>query len=170
MADSGAIVEFNGGMDVRFLTDEIINLIKNIKVRDYHFAWDDPREKLVDKFQLFKDSGLVSRVDQVGVYVLVNYWSSIEEDLYRIYTLRNMGFMPFVMIYDKQRFVNQKGNWIANVDKVFTEEQLLHFKTCQHLQRWCNNRKIIKTCEDFNKYEWYIKWLKKGKPVPGRKV
>ena len=79
-----------------------------------------------------------------------------------------MGFVPFVMVYDKQRFVNQNGNWLPGVEKIFTEEQLLHFKICQHLQRWCNTRKIIKTCEDFNNYEGYKRWLDKGKPVPGR--
>jgi hypothetical protein len=169
LSDSGATVEFNGGMDARFITNEIIEILRTIKVKDYHFAWDDPKENLQSKFQIVKDSGLKDP-NYVGVYVLTNYWSTTEEDLYRIYTLRSMGFVPFVMIYDKQRFVNQTGNWLPGVEKIFTEEQLLHFKICQHLQRWCNNRKIIKTCEDFNNYEWYKRWLDKGKPVPGRKV
>ena len=97
-------------------------------------------------------AGIVTRVDQVGVYVLTNYWSSTEEDLFRIQTLRDIGFVPYVMIYDKQKFVDSHGNWLSGVADQYTKEELIHFKTCQHLQRWCNNRKLIKTCR-FDEYE-----------------
>ncbi len=56
LAASGAEVEFNGGMDVRFLNEEIIEVLRKIRVKDYHFAWDDPRELLEEKFRFFKDS------------------------------------------------------------------------------------------------------------------
>lgn len=44
LADSRALVEFNGGMDIRFLNGEIIEALRKIRVMNYHFAWDDPRE------------------------------------------------------------------------------------------------------------------------------
>ena len=122
-------------------------------------------KNLKKKFKQFKDSGL-KNPNQVGVYVLTNFWSSLEEDFYRIYTLRSMGFMPFVMIYDKQKYVNSRGRWLDGVENKFTKEQLLHFKTVQHMQRWCGNRKLIKVSPNFNDYEPYKNWVKKGMQVP----
>lgn len=169
LARSGASVEFNGGMDVRFFNDEVVEALRGIKVKDYHFAWDNPRENLNDKFREFAESGLKKPV-YVGVYVLVNHWSTHFEDLYRIYTLRAMGFMPFVMIYDKQKFVDSNGRWLKDVGKIYTRQQLQHFKTCQHMQRWCGNRRLIKTVPNFEQYEPFRKWKEAGMPVPGYKI
>ena len=167
LIDSKARITFDGGMDVRFMNDEIIEMSRKLKVKDWHFAWDDPKEDLEGKFEMIARSGLVKR-DQCGVYVLTNFWSTTEQDLHRIYTLRKYGFVPYVMIYDKQKYVNDNGRWKKSVADIFTEEQMRHFKTCQHLQRWCNNRAIIKSCPDFTQYESYSRWVKKGKPVPMR--
>lgn len=35
-----------------------------------------------------------------AVYVLTNYDTTHEYDLYRVYTLRDMGYDPYVMVYD----------------------------------------------------------------------
>lgn len=162
---SNAEIEFNGGLDVRFINEEIIELLKQMKVKDFHFAWDDPNEKLLDKFALIKEANL-KRADQITVYVLVNYWSTTEQDLYRIYSLRKLGFMPYVMIYDKQKFVNTNGRWLKGIENYFSKEQIIHFKVCQHMQRWCNTRQIIKKVNNFYDYEPYKKWLDKGKIIP----
>ena len=167
LIDSKATIEFNGGMDARFMTDGIIEMSKQLKVKEWHFAWDDPTENLESKFEMIAGSGLVKK-DGCGVYVLTNFWSTTEQDLHRIYTLRRLGFVPYVMIYDKQKFVTDKGAWKRGCEDIFTTEQLRHFKICQHLQRWCNNRAIIKSCPDFTKYEPYSKWIEKGQPVPTR--
>lgn len=165
LIDSKSRVVFDGGMDVRFVNDEIIEMLKRVKVKDYHFAWDDPTENLESKFQQVAESGLV-RKNSCGVYVLTNFWSTIEQDLHRIYTLRKYGYMPYVMVYDRQKFVTDQGKWIEGVEHRFTTEQLRHFKICHHLQRWCNYRAHIKSCPDFNDYEPYSKWVKAGQPVP----
>lgn len=165
LADSKALVEFNGGMDIRFLNETVIEALRSIRVKNYHFAWDDPREPLQEKFQLFRDSGL-KVFDHCRVYVLTNYWSSMEENLFRIYTLLELGFMPFVMIYDKQKFVDERGRWLPGVAERFSEQQLQDFKTCQHMQRWCGRGWIVKRCPRFEDYEPYKRWAEKGKPVP----
>ena len=165
LKDSKASVLFDGGSDVRFLNEEILNILRHIKVKDYHFAWDDPREDLIDNFKLFQKAN-IKNAKRVGVYCLTNYWSTIEEDLFRIYKLRELGFVPYVMIYDKQKFVDKNGRWIRGVEKIYSREQLIHFKTCQHMQRWANNRKIINATPNFDDYEWYRRWIQSGKPVP----
>lgn len=165
LQDSKAEIEFNGGVDARFVNDEVIEALRKIRVKDYHFAWDDPDENLETNFLRIKESGL-KNPNQVGVYVLTNFWSSIEQDLHRIYTLRSMGFMPFVMIYNKQLYVDSRGRWLPDIERKFSREELIHFKINQHMQRWCGNRKLIKVSPDFNNYVPYKNWLKKGKPVP----
>ena len=167
LIDSKATIEFNGGMDARFMTDDIIEMCRKLKVKDWHFAWDDPKENLESKFARIAKSGLVKK-DRCGVYVLTNFWSTTEEDLHRIYTLRRFGYVPYVMIYDKQRFVEDNGKWKKGAADSFTPEQLSHFKTCQHLQRWCNNRAFIKTIPKFEDYEPYSTWINKGQPIPTR--
>lgn len=64
------------------------------------------------------------------VYILTNFNSTIEEDLYRIYTTRDLGFNPFVMIYDKQHSDKQH----------------------RRLQRWCNNKIIFNKTKTFEEY------------------
>ena len=168
LIDSKATITFDGGMDVRFMNDEIIEMARKLKVKDWHFAWDDPLENLEPTFKLIIESGLVGK-DRCGVYCLTNFWSTLEQDLHRIYTLRSYGYVPYVMIYNKQKFVKDNGRWKLGVENIFTTEQLRHFKTCQHLQRWCNNRALIKSIPDFNDYEPYVKWVKAGQPVPAKR-
>ena len=166
LREAGARVDFQGGTDIRFLNGSLIEELRGIKVKDFHFAWDNPKEDLKEKFRMFKESG-IKNPDRTSVYVLTNYWSSIEEDLYRVYTLREMGFVPYVMIYDKQKFVNQYGKWRKGIEQKYTREQMIHFKTCQHMQRWSSSRSVIKICPDFRNYEPYRKWKHSGFPVPG---
>lgn len=168
LAESGAVIDFDGGMDARFINDEVIQALRPIKVKDFHFAWDDPREDLIPKFQKIIDSGL-KNPRHVGVYVLTNYWSTPEQDLYRVNTLKSMGFSPFVMIYNKHLFVDPRGHWIPGVEYCFSEAQLQHFKFCQHLQRWTGNRRLLQSC-DFQDYDRYARWVKDGKRVPRPKV
>lgn len=165
LAATGAKVDFNGGLDIRYINADIISLLKNVKTKAYHFAWDDPKEDLYNNFRLFADSGIINP-NNVTVYVLVNYWSSHEEDLTRIYKLRELMLMPYVMIYDKHLYVDTHGRWLPDVQSRYMPEQLRHFKICQHLQRWCNTRKMIKTVPNFNDYDGYSNWKSKGMIIP----
>jgi len=67
------------------------------------------------------------------VYVLTNFNTTIDQDLERIYTLRDMDYDPYVMIYNKEH--TQKGDPV------------------RHLQRWVNNRMIFKTIKRFEDYD-----------------
>ena len=65
--------------------------------------------------------------DRNSVYVLTNYGTTIEEDLYRIQKIREIGFAPDVRIYRK--------------------ETLPHPHILRDLQRWANNRFVYRSCE-----------------------
>lgn len=149
--ESGAYVEFNGGLDIRLVNSEIAERLSKLKVKVHHFAWDNPKEHLEDQF-LWVRPHLPQKDQNIAVYVLTNYWSTIEEDLNRIYFLRDHGFQPYVMIYDKQKFVDDRGRWLPDTMEKFSKDQRIHFKMCQHLQRWCNNRMIFRTTLKFEDY------------------
>ena len=130
LIDSGAWVDFTQGLDIRLVTEKNAELLRRVKVKNIHFAWDNPKQDLSAQFRRFKElSGIDYR--KLGVYVLTNFDSTHEEDLHRIYTLRDLGYSPYVMIYDK-----------ANAPR----------KT-RMLQRWVNNRIIFKTVQRFEDYD-----------------
>lgn len=160
LADSKARVDFAGGMDVRYMTDEVIEALRRVKVKDFHFAWDDPKENLFPQFLKVAQSGLFP-AKKTGVYVLTNYWSTHEEDLQRIYKLRYLGYCPYVMIYDKQKFVDDRGILLPDVWDRYTSEQIYHFKLCQHLQRWTTNRAVWASCPTISDYKRYTNFVKK---------
>jgi hypothetical protein len=133
LIDSNAWVDFNQGLDIRLMTDEKAEMLKRIKTKNLHFAWDryDDKEKVLPKFQAFKE---ITQIDyrKLGVFVLCNFDTTFEQDLERVYTLRDLGFSPFVMLYNKDSI--PKGHRLRK------------------LQRWCNNRFIFAKCKTFEEY------------------
>lgn len=158
LAASGAEIDFKGGLDARFVNEEVIAALRKVKVRNYFFAWGDPKEDLSDRFELIATSG-IKNPDRIGVYVLTNYWSTTEQDLYRVYALRKCGLLPFVMIYDKQKFVDERGKWKKGVEDRYSYEELRHFKICQYMQRWSASRALMKSCPDFTQYDMYKRMI-----------
>ena len=128
--ETGAQIVFNQGLDIRLINDDDIADINAMRIKDLHFAWDNPKDDLEGKFKYFAEN--FRRKSNIGmVYVLTNFNSTMEENLYRIYTLRDMGYDPYVMVYDKQNAP----------------------KEIRRLQRWCNNKIIFKKCPDFKDYK-----------------
>lgn len=132
LIDSKAYVNFNQGLDIRFTTDENIPLLNKVKVKEIHFAWDNPKDDLVPFFERYKALAKHKPHGRYGtVYCLTNYGSTMEENLYRIYTLRDLGYDPYVMIYDKPNAPRE----------------------VRLLQRWCNNIRIFRNCPRFEDYD-----------------
>lgn len=133
LVSSGAKVDINQGFDARLLTEKNIDVIKRIKLKEIHFAWDLMKntDAIIAGLELWKQHGKKDRHGEWGtVYVLVNFNTTMEENLFRIDKLREMEFRPYVMVYDKPHAP----------------------KEIRKLQRWCNNTKIFKSCPDFNDY------------------
>ena len=133
LIDSGAWVDINQGLDIRLMTEEKAEMIKRIKTKRLHFAWDryEDKEAIIPKFKMFKEI-TNKKCNDLIVYVLCNYGTTLEQDLERIYTLRELGYWAYVMLYDKDNI--PKGH---NLRK---------------LQRWCNNRYIFGTGITFDEY------------------
>ena len=132
--DSGAWVDVNQGLDCRLLTEQNIEAINRLKLREIHFAWDYMKESeaVLRGLKLYAQRARRKLHGQYGtVFCLTNYDTAMEENLYRIYTLRDMGYDPYVMIYDKPHAPRE----------------------IRLLQRWCNNRLIFRSEPDFYKYD-----------------
>lgn len=133
LIDSKALIDINQGMDIRLMTEAKAEMIKKIQLKRLHFAWDRYEDKniILPKLKMFKDiTGLDIR--KLIVYVLCNYDTTIEQDLERIYTLREMGYWCYVMIYDKESL--PKGHVLRK------------------MERWVNNRFIFASCDKFEDY------------------
>lgn len=132
LIESKAYVDFTQGLDIRAVNQQVIDHINRIKIKEIHFAWDDPKDDLIPKFELYRRyAAHKPHGDYATVYVLTNYGTTLEQDLYRIYKLREMGYLPDVRVYDKPN---------APRDII-------------RLQRWCNNRKIFKKVPKFEDYD-----------------
>lgn len=137
LIDSKAWIDFTQGLDIRLMTEEKAEMISKLKIKTLHFAWDNYKDKkiILPKLREFKKQiESRSRWDnrKMIVYVLTNFNSTIEEDLERVYTLREEGYDPYVMIYRKNKL--EKGSELKK------------------LQRWVNNRIIWKSVKYFEEY------------------
>ena len=127
---TGAWINFSQGLDIRLLDDADVDDINRMKIKQLHFAWDNPKEDLRDRFEWFAGKWKKQNDRDKVVYCLTNYNSTIEQDLYRIYTLRDLGYDPYVMVYDK----------------------LNAPKEIRRLQRWCNAKTIFHSTKRFEEY------------------
>lgn len=133
LIESKAWVDINQGLDIRLMTEEKAQMLSRIKMKEVHFAWDRYQDKdtILAKLEMFAK---VRRQGQHNsqVYVLTNYDTTFEQDLERIYTLRDMGYWPYVTIYDK-----------AHSEKKYRD-----------LMRWVNMRatfQVVKRFEDYGR-------------------
>lgn len=134
LAESNAWVDINQGVDARMLTEANIEALNRVKIKNIHFAWDlmERSEAVLKGLNLWREYGKKASHGAFGtVYVLTNFNTTMEENLHRVYTLRGMGYDPYIMIYDKPHAPRE----------------------VKMLARWCNNRIIFKSTERFEDYD-----------------
>lgn len=136
LAESKAKVNFNQGLDIRLINDRNLELLKRIRLDGIHFAFDRWQDKdiIEPKLREFaKRTGFNKDKGRVMVYILCNFDTTLEQDLYRIQLCRELKFAPYPMIYDKE-----------------------HAKPIyRKLQRWCNGFIFwsVKTFEEYQRKE-----------------
>ena len=133
LAESKAYVDFNQGLDARFLNEKNIRALNLVNTERIHFAWDLMKnsDMVIEGLLQYIKYGKIKDPARRVVYVLVNFDTSMDENLYRIYKLVTMNFDPYVMVYDKPNAP----------------------RDIKRLQRWCNNRRIFKSCPRFEDYK-----------------
>ena len=126
LVDSKAKVNFNQGLDIRLVNDRNLERLKQIRLDCIHFAFDRWQDKdaVEPKLRRFAEkTGFNKDRGRVMVYILCNFDTTLEQDIYRIQLCRELRFAPYPMIYDKE-----------HADPVY-----------RRLQRWCNNFIFWKT-------------------------
>lgn len=126
---TNASIEINQGIDIRFLTDKNAEQLNQFKLKILHFAWDNYEFQTYEKLKYFRPK-LNYGGRKLRVYVLTNFNTTHEQDLERIYKLRELDYDPFVMIYDKPNAPKQT----------------------KQMARWVNNKFIWRSCDRFEDY------------------
>lgn len=129
LVESGSMVDFTQGLDIRFMTEEKVEYVNKIRVSKLHFAWDNYEMKTLDMLTRFRPL-ITHHWVKLRVYVLVNYNTTFDQDLFRIYKLRELKYEPYVMIYDKHNASRQY----------------------RRLSRWVNSRMVWRNVERFEDY------------------
>ena len=135
LSESKAYVNFSQGLDARLMTAEKAEALKQIKIKEIHFAWDryEDKEIILPRLKMIKDvTG--GRSKNFIVYCIVGDKERqvTDEDLERVYSIRDIGMYPYIMIYNKQ--------------------DLPRGHKLRKLQRYVNNKFIFQSCNSFDDY------------------
>ena len=116
-------------LDARLVTDQTAAALSAVKQeKSIHFAWDgrSQDEAVPRAIEILNRHGI--KPWRLMFYVLVGFNTTKEYDLFRIYTIRELGANPFVMPFDKKD------------------------RYQKDLARWCNNKFIFKSTPRFEDY------------------
>ena len=134
------------GVDVRIMNEEQAFYLSKLKMKqNIHIAWDLPQLDLTDRL---KEMIKYVKPYKITCYVLVGFNSTIEQDLFRLNTLKSLGITPFVQPY--RDFTNDRKPKQYELD----------------LARWANKMWLFKSFDfaDFSprkgfKCDYYLKQL-----------
>lgn len=115
------------GVDVRIMNEEQAFYLGKLKLkRRIHIAWDLPEIDLADKL---KKVTKYIKPCNLSCYVLIGYNSTVEQDMYRLSRLKELGISPFVQPY--RDFNN--------------ERKLTQYE--KDVAHWANKYQIFKSCD-----------------------
>lgn len=136
-------VEFDGGFDFRALTEENIELIKNIRFSKIRVAFDSiSYEKEFDSaitrlLEVFPEKSKRGMHEKFECFVLYNCnftKDTLEDTLYRIYKLRyHYGIFPYLMRFQPLDTLQYK----TYVSPYWNEQD------CVDIARWTNSRQVF---------------------------
>lgn len=119
-------MNFNQGLDARFITEDVAELLKQVRKERVHFAFDYMKNEKAIIRGLETYNRIVGGSDNNRmVYILTNFNTTVEQDIYRMRKVKDLGYLPDIRVYRKN-----------------TAPQII-----KDLQRWCNNRFIYRSCE-----------------------
>jgi hypothetical protein len=125
-------VDFNQGLDIRLLTDELAIELSTIRhISDIRFAWDN----IKDEKNIRKGIDLLKKHNcKRGMfYVIVGFNSTMEEDLYRFETLKGLGQRAYCMRFKTtkgKREYSDMASWVNQV-RFFESMTFDRYKQCR---------------------------------------
>lgn len=139
LADSGATIDFNQGLDARLITKETADLLARMKLKTPHFAMDSMESIEAVKRGLRYYVDACKRIKgkwnwrNAKVFCLTNFNTTHQQDMQRIEAIQECECWPYVMIYNKPSAPS----------------------ITRRLQRWTNGVAAYSTTKDFNEYQRY---------------
>jgi hypothetical protein len=127
------------GFNVRTIKPDCAEILANIKLlHQWRIAWDNIKDEtlVMNGIHILNNAGIKNY--RIMCYILVNYDSMFDQDLYRVKSIQKMGIDPFVMIYNRQNCA----------------------KKYQQLGKWCNRPQLRESCL----FEEYIKEKREAQP------
>ena len=136
------------GVDVRIMNEEQAFYLSKLKLkRRIHIAWDLPEIDLTEKL---REVTKYIKPRNLSCYVLVGFNSTVEQDMYRLNRLKELGISPFVQPY--RDFNNDRKPTLYEKD----------------VAQWANKHQIFKSCDfaDFSprrgfKCNYYLKQIER---------
>lgn len=114
------------GVDIRIMNEEQAYWLNKLRLhRNIHIAWDLPTIDITDKL---REATKYIKPWKLMCYVLVGFNSTVEQDMYRIETLREFGIKPYVMPY--RDFENKRTPTQYEKDLAQYVNKPMIFKTC----------------------------------------
>lgn len=100
MLDNNMKVDFNQGIDIRLMDNDVAKRIAELKPIDsWHFAFDsmDYQDSVIDGIRMLKDAGVDVR-HRCNWYVYLHDDSQFEDALERCNILRGLDALPYIMV------------------------------------------------------------------------
>lgn len=141
LIDSGIYIDLNQGMDIRLVTDEIVQIFKRLKwIRFIRFSCDTKSqlsyfEKVIELFKKYKVG-----LSKIFIYVLVT--KDLEDADYRIQTINAL--TPSIHIYAQAERNERKGIIPNKIQLEFAQRYVYgHLYRKENFKEYCNRKNII---------------------------
>ena len=102
LINSKAEIDYTQGLDARLIDDDIAKLVSQTNIKMIHFAFDlmKNEQKILKGLKIFAKY-CNKKEREKRVYILTNFNTTLEEDWYRVRKVKELGYTPYVMIYQK---------------------------------------------------------------------
>lgn len=115
------------GVDVRIMNEEQAYWLNRLPLhKRIHIAWDLPQIDLTDKL---REITRYIRPYKLMCYVLVGFNSTVDQDMYRIERLRELGINPYVMPYRDFENKIRPSQYVRDLAQYVNKPMI--FRTCK---------------------------------------
>lgn len=119
-------VIFEQGIDIRILDENQCQELDELRLhKQLRISWDNPKQDITPKLDILTK---YIKPYKIMCYVLINYNSTPEEDLYRVNKLKEWGIDPYIMTYGvKNQYTKDFSRWV-NHKAIFNSTNFDEYK------------------------------------------
>jgi hypothetical protein len=115
------------GVDIRIMNEEQAYYLNQLPLaKNVHIAWDLPQIDLTDKL---REVLHYIKAWKLMCYVLVGFNSTVEQDMYRIERLRELGIKPYIMPYRDFENKTEPSQYAKDLAQYVNKPMI--FKSCK---------------------------------------